>query len=62
LPKRELQLLKSRGELINRQMLDNERQIGALLLQKIQVDLLRKDALSKGVHGPLLPLAATFST
>ena len=47
LPKRNEQLVKDLGDLIDRDMLDNEWQIGTLSPQKIQVDRLWKDPLSK---------------
>src|SRR5258708_36599752 len=47
LPKRNEKLVKDRGDLIDRYVLDNEWQIGTLFSQKIQVDQMWKDPLSK---------------
>src|SRR5258708_25990499 len=47
LPKRNEKLVKDRGDLIDRYVLDYEWQIGTLFSQKIQVDQLWKDPLSK---------------
>lgn len=47
LSKRNEQLVKDLGDLIDRDVLDNEWQIGTLFSQKIGVDRLWKDPLSK---------------